>query len=50
MVVGGVFPVAWYGSTLANQQFMVYTGVASDSTSLSFTPTNLPFDVLDTCS
>lgn len=50
MVGGGVFPVAWYGSTGANQQFMVYTGVASSTSSLTFTPTDLPFDVLDTCS
>jgi len=50
MVVDGVFPVAWYGSTLANQQFAVYTGVASFSTTLTFTPKDLPFDVLDTCS
>ena len=49
-VPGDVFPVAWYGATIANQQFMVYTGVASSSSSLTFTPTDLPFDVLDTCS
>jgi hypothetical protein len=48
-VPGGVFPVAWYGSTGANQQFMVYTGVVSASPSLTFTPTDHIFDVLDTC-
>ena len=48
-VPGGVFPVAWYGSTGANQQFMVYTGVVSASSSLTFTPTDHIFDVLDTC-
>jgi len=49
-VSGGLFPVAWYGSIGANQQFKVYTGVASFSSSLTFTPTDLPFDVQDTCS
>ena len=48
-VSGGVFPVAWYGGSGANQQFMVFTGVASFSTSLMFMPTDLPFDILDTC-
>jgi hypothetical protein len=43
---GGAFPVAWYGATPANEQFMVYTGIVSSST---FDPTNLTFDVLDTC-
>jgi hypothetical protein len=48
MVPGGLFPVAWYGSMGANQQFMVYTGVASGP-SLTFTPTDHEFDVFDTC-
>lgn len=46
-VTGGVFPVAWYGTTGSNQQFMVFTGVVSSP--LTFNPTDLPFDVLDTC-
>jgi hypothetical protein len=45
----GVFPVAWYGSTGVNQQFMVFTGVASGNPTLTFTPSDLPFDVMDTC-
>ena len=49
LVPGGVFPVAWFGATAANQQFMVYTGVASDGPPLTFTPTDHIFDVSDTC-
>jgi hypothetical protein len=45
---GGSFPVAWYGSTGTNEQFMVYTGVVSSG--VAFTSTDLPFDVLDGCS
>ena len=48
-VPGGLFPVAWYGATGANQQFMVYTGVVSAAPSLTFTPTDHTFDVLDAC-
>jgi hypothetical protein len=47
MVQGGVFPTAWYSSTGLNQQFMVFTGVVSAGP--AFTPTDHPFDVLDTC-
>jgi hypothetical protein len=47
LVQGGVFPVAWYGATGGNQQFMVFTGVVT-STDM-FTPADLTFDVLDTC-
>jgi hypothetical protein len=49
-VSGGVFPVAWYGGSGSNQQFTVFTGVASTNPSLIFTPMDLPFDILDTCS
>lgn len=44
----GIFPVAWYEANGANQQFMVFTGVVSSP--LMLTPTDLTFDVLDTCS
>lgn len=47
MVQGGVFPTAWYSNTGLNQQFMVFTGVVSAGP--AFTPTDHPFDVLDTC-
>ncbi len=49
LVPGGLFPVAWYGATGANQQFMVFTGVASAGPPLTFTPTDLTFDVIDAC-
>jgi hypothetical protein len=39
------FPVAWYGSTGSNQQFMVFTGVVDGS----FTATDHTFTVMDTC-
>ncbi len=42
----GVFPVAWYQSTGANQQFLVFTGVVASG---SFTPADHAFTVLDTC-
>ena len=42
----GAFPVAWYGSTGINQQFMVFTGVVVSG---SFTPTDHTFTVMDTC-
>jgi hypothetical protein len=42
----GAFPVAWYGSTGGNQQFMVFTGVVVSG---SFTPTDHTFTVMDTC-
>jgi hypothetical protein len=44
--VSGAFPVAWYGSTGLNQQFMVFTGVVVGGT---FTPTDHTFTVMDTC-
>ena len=44
---GDDFPVAWYGGTPANEQFTVYTGVVSSSSTV--TPTSSTFDVLDTC-
>jgi hypothetical protein len=44
--VAGTFPVAWYGSTGGNQQFMVFTGVVVGG---SFTPTDHTFTVMDTC-
>lgn len=47
LVQGGVFPTAWYENTGLNQQFMVFTGVVSAGP--AFTPTDHPFDVLDTC-
>jgi len=43
---GGAFPVVWFGSTGINQQFMVYTGRSMTG---SFTPTDLAFTVVDTC-
>jgi hypothetical protein len=42
----GAFPVAWYGSTGLNQQFMVFTGVVVNGL---FTPTDHTFTVMDTC-
>lgn len=42
----GSFPVAWYGSTGANQTFMVFTG---DVANASFTPSDHTFTVMDTC-
>lgn len=42
----GAFPVAWYQATAGNQQFMVFTGVA---TAGSFTPTDHTFTIMDTC-
>lgn len=42
----GAFPVAWYGSTGLNQQFMVFTGVVASG---SFTATDHTFTVMDTC-
>jgi hypothetical protein len=42
----GAFPVAWYGSTGANQQFTVFTGVVAGG---SFTATDHTFDVQDSC-
>jgi hypothetical protein len=47
MVPDGEFPVAWYGATGPNQQFMVWTGGVSSSS--VFTPSDHTFDVLDTC-
>lgn len=43
---GGPVPVAWYGSTGANQQFTVFTGTI---TAGSFSPADHTFDVIDTC-
>jgi hypothetical protein len=40
------FPVAWYGSTGANQQFMVFTGVVVGG---SFGASDHTFTVMDTC-
>jgi hypothetical protein len=48
-VSGGAFPVAWYGATGSNQQFMVFTGVASPGPPMMFSQKDLTFDVLDTC-
>jgi hypothetical protein len=45
--VPGQFPVAWYGATGPNEQFMVWTGVASSSS--PFHATSHTFDILDTC-
>jgi hypothetical protein len=42
----GAFPVAWYGTTGLNQQFMVFTG---EVVSGSFSPTDLPFTLMDAC-
>jgi hypothetical protein len=42
----GSFPVAWYGGTGLNQQFMVFTGVVAAG---SFTLTDHPFTVMDSC-
>jgi hypothetical protein len=42
----GAFPVAWYGSTGLNQQFMVFTGIAYQG---SFALTDQTFTVMDTC-
>jgi hypothetical protein len=44
--VAGAFPVAWYSSTGANQQFTVFTGVVAGG---SFTPTDHAFTVIDSC-
>jgi hypothetical protein len=44
--MAGTFPVAWYQSTGANQQFMVFTGVVVNDL---FTPTDHAFTVMDTC-
>jgi len=40
------FPEAWFQSTIANQQFMVYTGVVVGG---SFTATDHTFDIMDAC-
>ena len=42
----GAFPLAWFEATGSDQQFMVFTGIASSG---SFTPTDLTFTVMDTC-
>ena len=42
----GAFPVAWYGATGGNQQFMVFTGVVVAG---SFKATDHTFDVMDSC-
>jgi hypothetical protein len=42
----GAFPVAWFGATGLNQQFMVFTGVVSSGT---FTATDHTFTVMDSC-
>ena len=42
----GAFPVAWYGSTGSNQQFMVFTG---DVAGGSFSASDHTFTVMDTC-
>jgi hypothetical protein len=42
----GAFPVAWYGTTVTNEQFTVFTGVVAAG---SFTATDHTFDVQDTC-
>jgi hypothetical protein len=42
----GAFPVAWYGSTSLNQQFMVFTG---DVVGGSFSASDHTFTVMDTC-
>jgi hypothetical protein len=44
----GAFPVAWYGTTGANQQFMVFTGLVTPG-STGFSPTDHTFDILDAC-
>lgn len=49
LVQGGLFPVVWYGTTGANQQFTVFTGVVSAGPPVTFTATDHTFDVLDTC-
>jgi hypothetical protein len=46
-VQGGIAPVAWYENAGGNQQSMVYTGVVTSSS--TFSPTDLTFDILDTC-
>ena len=43
----GSFPVAWYGATGANQQFMVFTGLVINGL---FTASDHTFDVMDACS
>jgi len=43
---GGAFPVAWYGYTGLNQQFMVFTG---DVVGGSFTASDHTFTVMDSC-
>jgi hypothetical protein len=45
--LGGSAPVAWFGATPTNQQFMVFTGRVSSGT---FAAGDQTFDVLDTCS
>lgn len=42
----GAFPVAWFESTVTNEQFTVFTGVVVGG---SFTATNRTFDIHDTC-
>jgi hypothetical protein len=42
----GAFPVAWYGTTVTNEQFTVFTGVVVAG---SFTTTDHTFDLQDTC-
>ncbi len=42
----GGFPIAWYGSTGINQNFMVFTGVVSSE---SFTPADRAFTIMDAC-
>lgn len=42
----GAFPEAWYQSTGANEQFMVFTGVVVSGV---FAPSDHSFDVMDTC-
>ena len=45
-LASGSFPVAWYGSTGSNQNFMVFTG---DVVGGSFTPADHTFTVMDSC-
>jgi hypothetical protein len=51
--VSGAFPVAWYESTGANQQFMVLTGVVPapgpGNTYSGLTLSDHTFDVMDAC-
>jgi hypothetical protein len=42
----GAFAVAWYQSTVFNQQFTVFTGVVASG---KFSASDHTFDIFDTC-